>query len=97
MDYKRFAADVGPHPGKGWTLDRIKTRIGYRRGNTRWATRRTQQRNRRCNVANPHIAQTIRDLYATRCYWQRDLAELFGCSPKTISNIVRRDPRGGWA
>ena len=45
--YKQFAADVGPHPGGGMTLDRKNNSKGYSPGNVRWATRMEQRHNRR--------------------------------------------------
>src|SRR3954462_4834923 len=47
--YAQFKADVGTHPGKGWTFDRIDTDGDYEPGNWRWATMKTQQRNKRNN------------------------------------------------
>ncbi len=43
--FESFAADMGPHPGVGWSIDRKKGDQGYRKSNCRWATRTTQGRN----------------------------------------------------
>jgi hypothetical protein len=43
--FDAFASDVGPHPGNGLTLDRIRNNEGYRPGNTRWVTRKIQGQN----------------------------------------------------
>jgi len=40
-------AEIGPHPGDGWSLDRIDNDKGYEPGNVRWATASMQNRNRR--------------------------------------------------
>lgn len=45
--FENFFADVGFRPAPGLTLDRIENNKNYEPGNVRWATRSTQQRNRR--------------------------------------------------
>jgi hypothetical protein len=57
--FELFALDVGPHPGKGWALDRPKNNNDYGPNNWRWATRLTQNRNRR-NVISLSQARDIR-------------------------------------
>lgn len=48
-DFAVFSAEVGPHPGPGWTLDRTENAGNYQPGNVRWATRAEQARNKRSN------------------------------------------------
>lgn len=47
LDFENFIADMGPKPGKEYTLDRIDVNKGYEPGNCRWTTQKVQQRNRR--------------------------------------------------
>ena len=48
--YEQFRADVGHPPSKEFSLDRIDNDGNYEPGNTRWATAKTQARNKRQNV-----------------------------------------------
>ena len=67
--FATFLRDVGPRPGPGYSLDRIRNNKGYFPGNVRWANRKQQQRNRRNNRMVTFNGRT-----ATLC----DLAEEFG-------------------
>lgn len=49
QDFAAFYADVGPRPGRGYSLDRIENDKGYEPGNVRWATPTTQGQNTRRN------------------------------------------------
>jgi hypothetical protein len=44
--FQEFLDAVGPHPGKGYSLDRIDGEGHYEAGNVRWATASEQQKNR---------------------------------------------------
>ncbi len=45
--FTNFLADMGAHPGEGYSLDRINNDKGYSRSNCRWATWSEQSKNRR--------------------------------------------------
>lgn len=48
-DFENFFADMGKHPGEGYSLDRINSNGNYEFSNCRWADYETQTRNR--NIA----------------------------------------------
>lgn len=86
--YELFAADVGPHPGKGLTLDRIDGSKGYEPGNVRWASRTVQSRNSSGCRLNMGHAKQIRDAYK-RGLIQRVIAVQFGLTQSYVSKIIR--------
>ena len=86
--YEDFAKDVGPHPGNGWTIDRIDNSKGYEPGNVRWATRQTQSRNRPAYVIGDKIAAEIRAEYATGKATHRSIAAKHGVCQGTVYLVV---------
>lgn len=79
----RFTAAVGPHPGAGYTLERIDVNKGYEPGNCRWATPKEQADNRRTTRWLTHAGET-----KTLVDWSRSS----GVPVTTISARIRR----GW-
>jgi hypothetical protein len=94
--FENFAADVGPHPGKGWSIHRKNNDGDYEPANVEWATRSTQQRNKRTTKL------TLADVVAIRARYKRrknqytegvsyqQLADEFGIGRTTVESIVKR-------
>ena len=87
QQYKNFAKDVGPHPGKEWSLDRWPNNDGnYEPGNWRWATRTMQIRNSRAVKLDIVRADDVRRRLSMGVP-QRTIAKAFGVSQSTIQHI----------
>ena len=92
--FDAFAADMGPHPGPGWTLDRRRNNRGYFKSNCRWALRKTQTRNRRfcatLRLTEPQVKDIRRRLVVGTRHAPGNTATLaaeFGVSRTTLYDI----------
>jgi len=82
--FKKFFEHVGHRPSPAHSLDRIDNSRGYEPGNVRWATRETQQRNRRyCR----QITWNGRTMTITE--WEREL----GLAERVLARRLQR----GWS
>lgn len=83
-DFSAFFAHVGPRPSREHSLDRIDNNGNYEPGNVRWATKTTQNRNKRTNRLLTYQGKT-----QTVAEW----AEEIGISRASLKNRLHL----GWS
>lgn len=93
-DFSLFAADMGPHPGKGWSIDRIDNNGDYTSTNCGWATQAMQNQNqRRTKLTTIDVVEIKRRHMPGVNSCNRGnsalLAYEFGVSRWTITQVVR--------
>ena len=93
QEFENFVEDMGPYPGKGYGMERVKNHLGYSPTNVIWATYKVNNRNRR-GCLTPQQVDEIRRLYRgdARKYrgslTQQDLANRYGVVRPTISHVL---------
>ncbi|OQW38100.1 MAG: hypothetical protein A4E20_04820 [Nitrospira sp. SG-bin2] len=80
-DFKNFLADMGTHPGSGYSLDRINPDGDYEPSNCRWSNWKEQQNNR----TNNRII-TFNGRSMTVSQWSEEL----GFKAGTLLNRIQR-------
>lgn len=78
--FENFLADMGLRPGPKYSLDRKETNGNYTPTNCRWATQKTQQRNRRSNLPVEYQGET-------RCL--SEWAEKYGLTTLQLWSKIR--------
>ena len=89
-DFGKYRMDVGPHPGPGWSLDRLKDTDNYSPATTRWANKKQQARNRRGVILTQLLADKIRTEYKQGNTTYSILGRKYGVCKSTISHIMNR-------
>lgn len=86
--FEDFLADMGPRPGKGYSIERLDNNGNYEPDNCKWATALEQSRNRR-GVSTPEQDQIIRDGLALGLGLDAIAAQL-GKTPTSVQNRAYR-------
>ena len=84
-DFETFLADMGPRPGKGYSVERKNNNGNYEPSNCKWGTPTEQSRNRRFTKITKKIADEIRQLRPDVS--GAELARRYGVSDATISMV----------
>lgn len=79
--FEKFLSDMGPRPGKTYSIDRIDNSKGYSKENCRWATSEQQQQNTRLNVMI-----TLGSATRSLSYW----CKMFGMPHATASSRIKK-------
>lgn len=83
--FENFLADMGPKPGKGYSIERRDNDGNYEPNNCKWATQLEQSRNRSC-AYKPEEDQTIRDCVARGLSFP-EMAPVVG---KSVGSVMAR-------
>ena len=84
LKFENFLTDMGEHPGKGYSIDRINNNGNYCKSNCRWATEKEQHRNKRDN----HL-----ETYKGKTQCLREWSEEFGINYYVLWSRLNR----GWS
>lgn len=87
-DYENFIKDMFPLWAPNLTIDRINNEKGYYRDNCRFVSQTVNNRNRSYCKMTIDLANELRNKYITGGIRQCDLANLYGISQSTVSNIL---------
>ncbi len=86
LSFENFYADMGERPD-GTSLDRIDNNRGYEPDNCRWATAKTQNRNKRNTNLSFEYAMRARAMYLIGM-GPRRIAKELGCSHFSVCGIL---------
>jgi hypothetical protein len=95
-EFRNFEADMGPHPGKGWSLERKNNDGNYKSRNCVWADRKTQNRNSRRVRLTPRMVAQVKKMFRPGMGQGNNrggltlaaIAQRFGVSTGAVAHVV---------
>ena len=88
-DFALYLEDVLPSYKVGLTLDRVDNDGDYTPQNFRWASYKTQGRNRPATIVGKAEIAEMRAMYLSTGCTQRDVGEAFGYCRDTVKHYLR--------
>lgn len=85
--FTAFMSDMGERP-PGMTLDRINPRDNYRKGNCRWASATTQNRNQRNSKMTQGVVDSMRFLAVWYGLNATEIGNMFGVKNTHARSII---------
>lgn len=85
IEYVRSLKNYGL---EGFTIDRIENDGNYEPDNLRWASNKTQSRNKRSSVINLEIARDIKKRFATGNFSQTQISKDMGLSYHIVNSVI---------
>lgn len=89
LDFHLFFEDMGPKPGKGYTIERRDVNKGYCKANCLWLPKSLQNRNQTNTKLSMEKAREIRLMYAQGDTSYKKLGKQYGVTSNVIAKIVK--------
>ena len=89
--FENFLEDMGPKPGRGYSVERIDNEGDYTPENCKWATRSEQVNNRRSSAINKikSAGFTLAEFLADDAM-VKDVSVKYGISRNTVTSLRRK-------